>query len=251
MTITIDRSSPVPYYEQLLGILREHIVEGKYPQGEKLPSELELSRDYGLARATVRQTLLKLENEGYARKVARRGVFATLPPAPSGWIVQDTEGFLESQMQHGRTGIETHVISSGFVVPAEHVTQALGLPAHEQVYFIERSRTLDQEPALYSVNWFPAEIGTLIAKDRAVLDGTGSVNAALRREGLNIAGAKRVIHALPATEVVAKHLRVSIGFPVLRICSQSWDSSHGVFDYFETWVRTDTVPLEVNVTAAA
>ena len=66
MAHTIERVSPVPYYEQLYEILREQISQGEIAEEERLPSELELCREFGLSRATVRQTLTKLENDGYA-----------------------------------------------------------------------------------------------------------------------------------------------------------------------------------------
>src|SRR4051794_5722299 len=64
--LTIERDSPVPYYDQLFGILRARIIDGEIAADERLPSEHELCREFGLSRGTVRQTLLKLESEGYA-----------------------------------------------------------------------------------------------------------------------------------------------------------------------------------------
>lgn len=250
MTQEIERTSPVPYYEQLFDILKDQIAGGEYPVDERLPSELELSREFGLARATVRQTLSKLESEGYARRVARRGVFAAIPEPPSGWFVQDAEGFLESQIRHGRTGIETTVIDAGFRVAPAHVAEALRLTGSEKVFAIERIRRLDGEIAMFSTNWFPPDAGAAIAAAPDVLDGSGSVNATLRRSGFITEAARRVIHATGAPVDIAAHLDVPVGHPVMRIRSLSWDRNDRCFDYYETWVITDTVPLEVNVTAA-
>ncbi len=250
MTQTIERASPVPYYEQLFDILKARIVSGEFPRDERLPSELELCREFGLARATVRQTLSKLESEGYAHRVARRGVFASTPEPASGWIVQDTEGFLESQIRHGRTGIETAVTAAGFAVPPRYVIDELRLRADEEVFALERVRSLDGEIALFSRNWFPKDAGATVATASDVLDGSGSVNSTLRSAGYITDGARRVIHALGAPDDVATNLKVAPGHPVLRIRSLSWDQSGRRFDFYETWVLTDTVPLEVNVTAA-
>ena len=247
MTKTIDRTSPVPYYEQLFDILKASVVSGDFPVDERLPSELELSRDFGLSRATVRQTMSKLESEGFARRVARRGVFAAVPRPSSGWIVQDTEGFLESQIRHGRGGITTTVVDAGFRVPPLHVSEALGLSTGEQTFTLDRARFLDGRPALFSTNWFPNGSGTVIAGAADVLEGTGSVNSALRAGGYVIHGARRVIHATHAPKDVARHLDIEPGEPVLRIRSLSWDAGERRFDYYQTWVLTDTVPLEVNV----
>lgn len=250
MTHTIERTSPVPYYEQLFDILKAQISGGEYPVDERLPSELELSREFGLARATVRQTLSKLESEGYARRVARRGVFAAMPEPSSGWIVQDAEGFLESQIRHGRTGIETTVIDAGFRTAPPHVAEALRLSADDKVFAIERIRRLDGEIAMFSTNWFPPDAGAVIAAAPDVLNGTGSVNGTLRRSGFVTEAARRVIHATAAPADIVEHLEVPVGHPVMRIRSLSWDQNDRCFDYYETWVLTDTVPLEINVTAA-
>lgn len=249
MSRTIERESPVPYYEQLFVILRDRIVDGEFPADERLPSELELCREFGLSRATVRQTLSKLESEGFARRIARRGVFASAPEESSGWIVQDTQGFLDSQLRHGRTGIETTVIDAQFVSPPQHVAETLRVDSEAEVFALRRVRSLDGRIALFSTNWFPDAPGRIVAAARDVLDGTGSLNSTLHREGFITAGARRVIRAMRAPEAVSTHLRVGRDEPVLRVRSLSWDHNDVPFDYYETWVLTDVVPLEVNVAA--
>ena len=248
MSQTIERVSPVPYYEQLFGILRDRILSGDISPEERLPSELELCREFGLSRATVRQTLSKLESEGFARRVARRGVFASSPDEPTGWTVE--EGFLESQIRHGRTGIETTVVGAASIVPPQHVAEALRVDADAEVFALERVRSLDGRVAMFSTNWFPEAVGRTLAADEGVVTGTGSVNAALRAAGHLTNGAHRVIRALRAPESVAAHLQIGPDQPVLRVRSLSWDASDTRFDYYETWVLTDIIPLEVNVSAS-
>ncbi|RKT36017.1 GntR family transcriptional regulator [Microbacterium sp. AG1240] len=248
MSQIIERTSPVPYYEQLFEILRARIVAGEVPADERLPSELELCREFGLSRATVRQTLSKLESDGFARRVPRRGVFATSPEAPSGWTVQ--EGFLESQIRHGRTGIETEVTDAGFVTPPDHVAEALRVASDDRVFAIERVRSLNGRVAMFSTNWFPDAVGRTMSTADAVLDGTGSVNERLREAGFVTSGARRLIHATLPPAVVAQHLRIHTDQPVLRVRSLSWDHSDTRFDYYETWVLTDVIPLEVSVAAS-
>jgi GntR family transcriptional regulator len=244
---TIERDSPVAYYEQLFGILRDRIEGGELPPGERLPSEMELCREYGLSRATVRQTMSKLEAEGYAHRIPRRGVFAATPDQASHWTVQ--EGFLESQVRHGRTGIDTHVVDARWAVPPAHAAEALGVGDDVEVYALERVRSLEGRVAMFSTNWFPGDVGRTIAATPAVLDGTGSVNETLRDAGHTTSGAQRVLRAMRAPEQVAARLQVGPEQPVLRVRSLSWDADEQRFDYYETWVLTDLIPLEVNVSA--
>jgi GntR family transcriptional regulator len=248
LTQSIERNSPVPYYEQLFTILRDQISRGDIAPEERLPSELELCRDYGLSRATVRQTLSKLETEGYAHRVPRRGFFASTPGAASGWTVE--EGFLESQIRSGRTGIETHVVAANLVAAPSHVAEALGIDPDTEVFALERLRSSDGKLAMFSTNWFPRDVEPVISGSTAVLDGTGSVDSTLRSAGHITSGAKRVIRAMRAPEQVAAYLRIDRDQPVLRVRSLSWDKAGRPFDYYETWVLTDVIPLEVSVSAS-
>lgn len=60
----IDRSTPIPLYFQLAGILKEQIRSGQIAVGAKLPSEHELCAEYDVSRSVVRQALLSLAQEG-------------------------------------------------------------------------------------------------------------------------------------------------------------------------------------------
>jgi DNA-binding FadR family transcriptional regulator len=61
--------------------LRDMIVSGVLPDGARLPTEIELARQSGVSRATIREALHMLASEGLT--ISRRGVnggtFVTLP----------------------------------------------------------------------------------------------------------------------------------------------------------------------------
>jgi DNA-binding GntR family transcriptional regulator len=68
-------------YEQLAGELLSDISSGRYPVGERLPTESELCRSTGLSRFTVRQALRRIEDLGMISRRTRDGtrVIATAP----------------------------------------------------------------------------------------------------------------------------------------------------------------------------
>ena len=68
----IDRQSPVPLYFQLAGLLTEDITRGRWSPVDRLVSEAEMCDSYGVSRATVRQALQRLENEGLIERVKGR-----------------------------------------------------------------------------------------------------------------------------------------------------------------------------------
>ncbi len=71
----INDKSPVPKYFQLQTWLQDRIEQGYYATNEKIPTEIELVKLSGLSRATVRQALRNLEQDGYIFRKKRVGSF--------------------------------------------------------------------------------------------------------------------------------------------------------------------------------
>ncbi|MBM2620505.1 GntR family transcriptional regulator [Actinoplanes sp. LDG1-06] len=244
----IDRASPVPYYVQLYDLLLRMIQDGELEPGQRLPGESELHRDYALSRPTVRQALDMLEANGYAQKVARRGYFVAASEAPKGWLIEGLGGFLENGLGHGDPHVTTTVVHSGEQQLSDEITAALRIPRSSVGFVLERVRSVAGTPALFSTNWTPPAVAGVVAAATGVRDGTSSLTLALRAGGYAAAGARRVIHAVTPSPEIAEHLKVPQSTPLLRIRSTTWDKLHVPYDHYETWLRTDIVPIVVDAT---
>jgi GntR family transcriptional regulator of arabinose operon len=73
-----------PLHTQVAAILKERIVTGMWRDGENIPTEKALSVEFDVARGTVRQSLQKLEAEGYLRREQGRGTFVQLTKPSNG-----------------------------------------------------------------------------------------------------------------------------------------------------------------------
>ena len=73
----IQLDSPVPLYFQLKQILVEKIRRGELRPGDRIMTEAELCREYGISRTPVRQALTEMVREGYLTRTAGRGTFVT------------------------------------------------------------------------------------------------------------------------------------------------------------------------------
>src|SRR5690348_10576667 len=99
----LDRRSPMPLYFQLARVLTTAIDAGRWRPGDRLPSEGEICTAYEVSRATVRQALLRLENEGLIQRVKGRGTFVADAHHRS-WMVQSSEGFFHDEAD--RVGLD-------------------------------------------------------------------------------------------------------------------------------------------------
>jgi DNA-binding GntR family transcriptional regulator len=75
----IDRDSDRPAFKQLADLLRARIRSGEFRPGERLPSEMVLSQDYGLSRNTVRRSVGVLSAEGLVVVDRPHGTFVRDP----------------------------------------------------------------------------------------------------------------------------------------------------------------------------
>lgn len=72
---TISKSSTQPAYAQLAGRLKQQIAEGVYPPGSQIPTEVALSRNFGISPMTVRRAIGLLTEEGLLEATQGRGTF--------------------------------------------------------------------------------------------------------------------------------------------------------------------------------
>ena len=78
----LDRTSPLPAYQQIANDIVLRISQQEWQIDDKLPSEAELAADYGVSRVTLRQAMGQLEQEGIIARFQGKGAFVTNNPRP-------------------------------------------------------------------------------------------------------------------------------------------------------------------------
>jgi DNA-binding LacI/PurR family transcriptional regulator len=67
--------SDLPVYVYIKRVLKNRIENGELPEGARVPSEMELAREYNVSRNPTRQALRDLELQGYIVRAPGRGSF--------------------------------------------------------------------------------------------------------------------------------------------------------------------------------
>ncbi len=99
--VSVDlAASNVPRYRQLTATLRAAIASGEYPVGSLLPTEIEISRRFGVSRHTVRDALRILNSAGLIQRRRRVGTIVTAQSVPKEFV-QPLPGF-DEVLQYGR-----------------------------------------------------------------------------------------------------------------------------------------------------
>jgi GntR family transcriptional regulator len=240
--IAASNLPPAPLYEQIREALRARILDGSYRQHDRIPSEKEFMEGFSVSRITVRQALGDLEKEGLIFKIPGKGSYVA-KPKPTQELAR-LQGFGEAMSQ---LGYETfnRVVGHAAVAASEHVAKQLQLAAGAPVTEIRRVRYLDREPISYDVTYVATALGDRLAReDLAKRD----LFLILENDyGIALGHADLCINAVNADAVVAGHLGVDKGAPLLHIerlaCSK--DGTPVEFDY--VYYRGDTFRYRLRI----
>ena len=152
-THRLDRSSAQPLWAQLEDVLRRGLAAGEFD--ERFPTDLELTKRYGVSRHTVRDAVGRLQADGLVRRTRGRGTIVE-----SSQFEQRLGALYSLFSSIEAAGVEqrSEVVSIAMTHDAE-VAARLELPDAAELFRLERVRFADDEPLAIDVAWLPAELG--------------------------------------------------------------------------------------------
>lgn len=147
MQLNIDNG--IPLYYQLREIIREKIKKGIWNVGDQIPNELDLADNYQVSRATVRQAILDLVQEGMLVRKKGKGTFVANPQFVNDLTINFyyPEEFGTKHVPVGKTVIEA---------PA-WVASQLKIEEGTMIYEIVRIRLFNDEPAAVETMYLPVD----------------------------------------------------------------------------------------------
>lgn len=78
-----ENYSYAPKYVQIQNYILQKIESGEYAAGDKIPSEIELARQFDVSRLTVNTAVKELANSGIVERVQGKGTFVRFVPGQS------------------------------------------------------------------------------------------------------------------------------------------------------------------------
>jgi DNA-binding GntR family transcriptional regulator len=203
-------------YAMLARTLRCAILQGRYADGTRLPTEAELATEYQVSRQTVRRAFHDLVSEGMVRRVPGRGTFAA--PRHGQYLrqfgsVEDLMGLsLDTKLE---------VISPLRRRIDIDAASRLRLDG-DAVYRVTFRRRHHEAAFCLTTVYLPPDIGSaLVERPELAEPGALSEVTVIGLIDTNtdhpVAEAEQSITAVAATDPVALHLDCEPGEPLLRV----------------------------------
>jgi DNA-binding GntR family transcriptional regulator len=218
--------------------LAQRIASGEIAPGDRLPPEPDLATELGVSRATLREALRSLEEDGFVTRRRGAGTFATHRPRLRNNL---DVNFGVTQMIRAAGMTPGTARSEARQEEAEaDEARALDLEPGDPVLVLERVRTADDRPVVFSRDVVP---GQRLGENALRRLEQGSVYELLSREaGRAVHHGVVTIEPSKADRRLAKALGVKSGALLLYLRQVDYDREgtpvllsheHHVADAFE------------------
>lgn len=235
----IDRTSPVPLYYQLAQGIRAAIAAGDLAPGLLLGNEIDLARELGLSRPTLRRALGYLVDRGLLLR--RRGVGTVVMPTTISRTLGLTSLY-DDLLQTDRRP-RTIVLALRAVPAPPEVAEAMATGEGDPVTYLRRLRLVDEEPLAIMENYLPA---SMVRLERADLEQTGLYRL-LRAAGIAPRIASQSIGARRAEPAEAKLLRIASGAPILALQRIGYDEGGRTVEFASHAYVAERHSFEMNL----
>ena len=209
---TVEKDKKIPQYRQLYEILRKHILEGIYKEGDLLPSENELCIIHSMTRPTVRHALSDLVNDGFIKKQKGKGSIVHQLPKGIGILsVAGTTSALSGQNLETRILVKPNVKqwADPFMFNLSEAEKDSGC------IYMERLRLVNRKPLFYDITYIP-NINLPRFTSRS-FENKSLFDTLRRFYQIEVKGGEQKLRTISANKKIGKYLEVPAGQPILHL----------------------------------
>jgi DNA-binding GntR family transcriptional regulator len=224
----------IPQYRKVYEVLRKHIVDGVFKEGDLLPSENELCATYQITRPTVRHALDALVAGGYIKKHQGKGsIVASLPQGVGILSIAGTTTAL------GSGNLLTKIIVKPIVTQwdRDFFFNLSSAEKESGCIRMERVRLFNGRPIFYDINCLPnINLPRFTSRN---FDNRSLFDVLRKSYNLEVKGGEQKIKAIPAGKYIGKHLDLETGHPVLHLERKFETNRIGYYFYSSIYCNTE------------
>jgi GntR family transcriptional regulator len=211
--------------------------------GTAIPSERQLSADFGVSRLTVRAALDDLAREGYLIRRRGSGTYVQQPKISQELTMTS---FSEDMRRRGMVP-GSRTISMETILAGARLGRSLQVSPSERILVIRRMRLADGEPMAIETLHIPEAL--VPGLTRKQLDGSGSFYELLAEEyDLVISSGTQAIEPTVTNEEESKELNVPLHSPAFLFERTSRDQTGRTVEFVQSVYRGDRYRIVTELT---
>ncbi|MHB9880641.1 GntR family transcriptional regulator [Pacificimonas sp. ICDLI1SI03] len=241
----VDRLQAVPLYHQIFLQLREEITSGERSFGSRLPTEEELSAQFGVSRITTRRALDELADSGFVERRRRVGT-TVIFRSPAKPLHGDIHQALDSLLSFGRS-TQVKLLDSQKIPAPAPIHEALEIDLGTPIFKIVRVRWQDKSPLGHFTSFIPFDLGADMTEEK--INSTPMLTL-IEQAGASIGAAHQTISATLADATLSAALQVEIGSPILRVSRTVLDTGKRPVQHVLAHFRSDKYQIRLDLGSA-
>lgn len=232
-----------PFYFQVKDAIESRLASGVWKPGEQLPTETELSKEFGVSEGTIRQAVIALVKEGRLTRRSGKGTFVARARFDRSFM----------RFFRFRGGDETRNHEYGLAVidiktsGADDlgITKTLDLRKGAKVLSIHRTITQDDTIVCYYVSHLSlSDFPGLSVKD---LEDAALYDVLERKHGIHVVRALETLQARAADAEDASILKIRRGEPVIAIERVAYTYGDRAVEVRRTVGRSDKFRYQIQL----
>lgn len=234
--------SASPLYAQVADAMRERIVKGIWPIGEKIPTLPTLAAGFGVGLITVRQSVQLLKTEGLLAPKQGQGTFVLSQPEthPRMQVESSLQGLAEL---YRRQSPRLITLEEGFAQPTLAPDDGIAAPRYK---FLHRIHATERQ--------FTSVISAYI--DERVFDlaperfrSETIIPVLMDLKAIKIGSARQILTISTAGEEAANALSISVSAPVAEVRRVICAADGTVIYVADLTYRGDYIRVDMNLLA--
>lgn len=228
----------VPIYQQIKESIKSWIIDGIYKPSQKIPSESNLIKEFGVSRLTIRQAISLLVQDGYLISKRGKGSYVTSDPEKLSTLLKRFYGSTDDLFYHSER-LKTRKVSVVNIQPSPVIRKRLCLhPEEKFVLEVTRTRFSEDTPVVVTKSYMHTKYGKFLP-EKKLLENPLVIGILEKEAGIIWRHVLQTMEATFADKTLAEQLGVTSGSPMLRVERLIMASRRKPIILAISWFRAD------------
>ncbi len=235
----VQRGSASPLYVQIYEQLCQLLEQGDLQPGDMVPPELDLVKQFGVSRITVRRAIAELVRERRLIRYAGKGTFVAQPKIERELV--DVASFSTRMQAVGRHA-GARVLEIKTIPATARLSSELAVPPKSPILSLVRLRFTDDEPSALETSFL--SLDRCPDLDKADLNNKSLYHILETTYNLRPVQSHKTLEITTASLSEAHHLQITQGAPLFLLRATVFGAD-GPFEYNKNLLRGDRFRFKV------